>query len=142
MFFSSLDVPTKSVPLSEYIVLGRPLREINLLRASMKFSVDREVTNSKCTARKTAQVNSKIQDFVPSLRKRRPHKSTPVISKIRASLALSSGRGGVSVVKGRTVNLLRMMHSATLSSQFSTSKNQYFPRNVDASLRLYTSKTS
>ncbi|GBL74022.1 hypothetical protein AVEN_230937-1 [Araneus ventricosus] len=91
MFFSSLDVPTEFVPLSEYIVLGRPLREINLLRASMKFAVDKEVTSSKCTARKTAQVKSTIQDFDPFLRKRGPHKSTPVISKISASLTLSSG---------------------------------------------------
>lgn len=56
---SSLFAPTKLVPLSEYIVSGRLLWPINLLKAAINASDVRSVTASYCKAFVAKQTNSK-----------------------------------------------------------------------------------
>ena len=49
--------PTKLVPLSEWMALGRPRLEMNLFKAAMKASVVRSLTISICTALVAKQKN-------------------------------------------------------------------------------------
>lgn len=60
IFLISLDAPLKVFALSEIRVAARPLRLVNLQKASRKHSTVRFLVNSKCTARVVTQVNKQI----------------------------------------------------------------------------------
>lgn len=60
---STFDAPTKLVPLSEYILDGRPLLAVNLRSDAMNASVVNAVTSSICMAFVTKQINSATYAF-------------------------------------------------------------------------------
>src|SRR5436190_219557 len=105
-----VSAPLKLVPLSVHNIEGLPLLEMNLFRLCRNVSVDKEVSNSKCTALYTAHVNKVIHAFCPSLRKTGPAKSTPVISNTAASRTLNSGKTTGAVSSLFVLNLLQVPH--------------------------------
>ena len=81
-FLSSPSALTKFLPLSLYIILGDPLLSMNLVRANMKDSMDRDWDNSRCMTLHWRQLNIKPYRFssYPPLRtKNRPNKSITTI---------------------------------------------------------------
>jgi len=99
----------------------------NLLRPSMKPLVGRLVITSKCTARYTVHVNSKIQIFPPSFKYKGPAKSTPVTSKTKASPSLSPGNG-----IGSFFNSLRYMSSTLYTFCYHSLHHFPSPMNTEA----------
>ena len=96
-FCNSTGLAMKPLALSEYKVCGSPRRAARRRKASTVSGVDKDSTNSIWTARTTAHVNSKTQNFFlgRSQQYRGPAWSNPVTSKGKAWLTLSAGKGAI-----------------------------------------------
>ena len=95
-FSNNLSAALKVSALSELMNVGVPRLEQNLLKQFTDVEVCKSVTNSRCIALVTQQVNKAIYTFCisaePPLIHKGPAKSTPVVLKGKVSLTIKSGQ--------------------------------------------------
>ena len=109
----SLSAPTKFVPLSLIIVLGLPLRAINLLVALRQLSVSNLGTTSICTALIVRQLKRQHYGFSfprPIFTMKRPKKSTPTFVKTVEASNCSSSRSAITGANVCALPFLQLTH--------------------------------
>ena len=107
---SSDVAPRKFEPLSEYMVLGHPLRFVNLRIELRNESVSAVSTISRCTHLTVRQVNKTIHRFkcfLPSLTSTGPVRSTPQC--VKGASPIAARPSGKSAIFGRCLFARRIL---------------------------------